>query len=231
MRVLFLDVDGVINIPRGMDTRLLGNLRSIVEETGCRIVLSSDWRNTAEARHEIRRILRSFGMDYVACTPPSKPYPLWRRPMEIMEWLQKHNSLVESGDGRAAELGKVEEWVAIDDRPLLSEEGGHMLQGHFVQTVMSTGLTSQRAQAAKAILLGRGAGAATPGAGTMPPAVGRRSDLLPTAAVGMKQEAPAARRFASAGGRLSGATQALPAARAGNTRSSSSTRVRVGAAY
>merc|ERR1719203_1489308 len=72
VKVLFLDVDGVINVPHGMDKRLLTNLKEIVETTGCKIVLSSDWRKTVAARTEIRGILRSFGMDYISCTPPSK---------------------------------------------------------------------------------------------------------------------------------------------------------------
>mmetsp|Transcript_103527 Transcript_103527/g.333833 ORF Transcript_103527/g.333833 Transcript_103527/m.333833 type:complete len:237 (-) Transcript_103527:139-849(-) len=235
VRVLFLDVDGVINVPRGMDTRLLNNLRGIVEDTQCRIVLSSDWRNTAEARNEIRRILRSFGMDYIACTPPSKPFPLWRRPMEILEWLQKHNAQVERGEGRAAELGKVEEWVAIDDRPLLSEEGGQGLQGHFVQTNICTGLTAQRAQVAKSILLGRGGAGATPVSGTVTPAPTRASDAL--LGVQARQTKPevgsATRRFASAGGRLAGASHPLPGLRP-NTRdrsSSSTGRPTLGASH
>ena len=46
MKVLFLDVDGVINIPAGMDPNLLENLRGVIETTGAKIVLSSDWRLT-----------------------------------------------------------------------------------------------------------------------------------------------------------------------------------------
>ena len=46
MKVLFLDVDGVINIPAGMDPNLLENLRGVIETTGAKIVLSSDWRRT-----------------------------------------------------------------------------------------------------------------------------------------------------------------------------------------
>eukprot|EP00929_Paragymnodinium_shiwhaense_P023397 TRINITY_DN14652_c0_g1_i2.p1 TRINITY_DN14652_c0_g1~~TRINITY_DN14652_c0_g1_i2.p1 ORF type:complete len:114 (+),score=8.51 TRINITY_DN14652_c0_g1_i2:81-422(+) len=79
-RVIFLDVDGVINIPRGMDRKLLTHLKGVVEDTGAKIVLSSDWRNAKDTRDEIRRILRLFDMDYVACTPPSKSPFQARRP-------------------------------------------------------------------------------------------------------------------------------------------------------
>jgi len=155
VKVLFLDVDGVINVPRGMDRRLLLILKAVVEETQCKIVLSSDWRRTASSRNEIRSILKSCGMDYIACTPMSKPPFEARRPEEIVEWIQAHNSAVDQGKGELVGLGKVEEWVAIDDRPLLSEAGGSFLRGHFVRTNPATGFTAQRAQMASDILMGR----------------------------------------------------------------------------
>eukprot|EP00929_Paragymnodinium_shiwhaense_P023396 TRINITY_DN14652_c0_g1_i10.p1 TRINITY_DN14652_c0_g1~~TRINITY_DN14652_c0_g1_i10.p1 ORF type:complete len:118 (+),score=24.30 TRINITY_DN14652_c0_g1_i10:81-434(+) len=106
-RVIFLDVDGVINIPRGMDRKLLTHLKGVVEDTGAKIVLSSDWRNAKDTRDEIRRILRLFDMDYVACTPPSKSPFQARRPEEIMAWLRGHNDAVEQGRSVAKGLGKV----------------------------------------------------------------------------------------------------------------------------
>lgn len=172
VKLLFLDVDGVINVPHGMDRRLLNNLREIVEETQCKIVLSSDWRNTTAARSEIRGILRSFGMDYISCTGPSKSPMQARRPEEIMDWIRAHTaklekSLAAQGGGGAPEglaaLGKIEAFVAIDDRPLLGEVGGAYLRGHFVQTNTCIGLTAQRAQLAKDILLGRTAPAENSG--------------------------------------------------------------------
>eukprot|EP00931_Biecheleriopsis_adriatica_P056297 TRINITY_DN3335_c0_g1_i1.p1 TRINITY_DN3335_c0_g1~~TRINITY_DN3335_c0_g1_i1.p1 ORF type:complete len:268 (-),score=21.73 TRINITY_DN3335_c0_g1_i1:14-784(-) len=87
VKILFLDVDGVVNIPRGMDKGLLNNLKSIVDETGCKIVLSSDWRNAAQTRNEIRNILRSLGMDFISCTPPTRSLQN-RRPEEILEWIE-----------------------------------------------------------------------------------------------------------------------------------------------
>lgn len=163
MKILFLDVDGVINVPHGMDRRLLENLKSIVDETQCKIVLSSDWRNTPAARSEIRGILRSVGMDYISCTPPSKSPLQARRPEEITDWIRVHNAKVErhenahgkSDQGLQSVLGKVENFVAIDDRPLLTEVGGAYLRGHFVHTSTRIGLTAPKAQQAKDILLGR----------------------------------------------------------------------------
>jgi hypothetical protein len=158
VKVLFLDVDGVINVPHGMDRKLLNNLKGIVSKTGCKIVLSSDWRNTAASRSEIRGILRSLGMDITSCTPPSKSSTQARRPEEILDWIRAHNAKVETNEGDSAKFGKVEAFVAIDDRPLLNEVCGAHLRGHFVRTSTSIGLTQQRAQMAIDILSGHGSG-------------------------------------------------------------------------
>lgn len=155
VKILFLDVDGVINVPHGMDKNLLTNLKDIVESTGCKIVVSSDWRSAADTRAELKRILRMFGLDFIACTPPSKSKER-RRPEEILKFIACHNMAMKQGQGGAklADLGPVEQWVAIDDRPLLSEPGGKPgLVGHFVQTQSATGLTAQCAQMAKNILM------------------------------------------------------------------------------
>ena len=52
MKVIFLDIDGVLNvIPQGHDkfgaifhTHLVENLKRIIDETGAKIVISSTWR-------------------------------------------------------------------------------------------------------------------------------------------------------------------------------------------
>jgi len=153
VKILFLDVDGVINVPRGMDRQLLTNLKSIVEDTKCKIVVSSDWRCNAVTRNELKRILQMFGLDFIGCTPQSQASGL-RRPEEILDWIKAHNLAVEQGRG-PHQLGEVEEWVAIDDRPLLSEVGGSpALKGHFVQTKSGVGLTIDKAHMAKSILRG-----------------------------------------------------------------------------
>lgn len=45
-KIIFLDVDGVINIPNYLkfDERCLENLRLIVKQTGAKIIVSSSWR-------------------------------------------------------------------------------------------------------------------------------------------------------------------------------------------
>ena len=73
-------------------------------------------------------------MDYISCTPCHKAFPIWRRPEEILEWIDTHNARCRKEGRPASEL--VEQWVAVDDRPLLAEAGGRGMVGHFVQTHM-----------------------------------------------------------------------------------------------
>ena len=64
MKVLFLDIDGVVNCATttqrhrgfiGIDPRLAARVRRVVEATGCKVVLSSTWREEAENRAEVER--------------------------------------------------------------------------------------------------------------------------------------------------------------------------------
>jgi len=134
-RVIFLDIDGVL-LPAGetqmvivdgeqvpvlptigeanFNSRALEALRTIYQETGASIVLSSEWRRTEELRIAIGIALRTRGLPQVrACTTTAlKPRPelknaneviafTERRAREIGEWLQRNPD--------------VKAWVAVDD--------------------------------------------------------------------------------------------------------------------
>ena len=75
--------------------------------------------------------------------PPSMP----RRPMEVFEWLHSYNT-------QAGALGRphVSQFVVVDDRNLLNEEGGEQLKGNFVRTDPRIGLTELNVQAMLAVL-------------------------------------------------------------------------------
>eukprot|EP00931_Biecheleriopsis_adriatica_P088310 TRINITY_DN62657_c0_g1_i1.p1 TRINITY_DN62657_c0_g1~~TRINITY_DN62657_c0_g1_i1.p1 ORF type:complete len:289 (-),score=25.94 TRINITY_DN62657_c0_g1_i1:54-893(-) len=145
MRVIFLDIDGVLVTRRPciMEEKLLQNLARVVKETGAKIVLSSDWRRHPEARAEATQVLESNGMELIGYTPCKSPY-LAQRPTEIMEWKRNYQ--------RTPGAEKWENWVAIDDRELLNEQHGRYLRGHFVQTHPLRGLTEEAANACIAIL-------------------------------------------------------------------------------
>jgi len=137
---IFLDIDGVIccNMNGHLEEPKLQQLRRIVEATGAKVVLSTDWRRQAPLKKQLHVTLERLGIECIGATPMRAMFqPI--RPQEITAWLQKSGS-------------RVSTWVAIDDRDLLHEMGGAALQGHMVRTHPATGLTSTLADRAIRIL-------------------------------------------------------------------------------
>ena len=141
MKVLFLDIDGVLNsenwfgyrlycIKNNMfnevinfvntnderikyklsmiDDRAIANLNRIIEETGCKVVLSSSWRSCVEAENTLTEYLlklKGFKYEFYDVTPR-----LWfndfsiRRGEEIKFWLDKES-----------EKHEIESFVILDD--------------------------------------------------------------------------------------------------------------------
>ena len=159
--LIFLDIDGVIccNNHVALEEPQLMQLKRIVRATGAKVVLSSDWRRRLPLKQKVQRALKRLGVDYVGCTSvrtETSHVGGWLietnlRPAEIAEWLQK----------RAGRTPRT--WVAIDDRDLIAEEResgeSRILEGHFVRTDPSKGLTVAAANEAIAIL-GEGKGTA-----------------------------------------------------------------------
>ena len=149
MKVIFLDIDGVLNCATTtkrleccneftfVDTRKILRLRDIVERTGAQIVLSSTWRLGADPKaffleragyDELRReFLRVHCPVWVDITPD---FPRAKRWQEINAWLMLHP--------------EVEEFVVLDD---VGEEL-KPLADHLVLTNMRDGLTKERAELA-----------------------------------------------------------------------------------
>lgn len=147
-KLIFLDLDGVLvtRRPGVFEQHLLLNLKRVVEATGAKIVLSSDWRRHAPAREEARRALRSLGLDFIGTTPCLSPY-LPQRPTEILQWKKEYCEKI-----RRENLEPLTSWIAIDDRPLLEERHGSLLQGHFVHTNPVRGFCDQSADEAIQLL-------------------------------------------------------------------------------
>lgn len=125
MKVIFLDVDGVLNTSNTfkeikrewqetgkrrveIDIKRVGYLKEIVDATGALIVLSSSWRKLGSMDNgvfksenlsvlEFIKILDSFGLYIYDITPRCKSR---MRQDEIMEWLKGHD---------------VDSFVVIDD--------------------------------------------------------------------------------------------------------------------
>ena len=158
VKLLFLDLDGVIccNYHGELEADKLALVGKIVEETGCRVVLSTDWRRQPHLRTRAEETLSGYGVTCIGATPQ---YPMYARvrPKEILAWMVEYN-------------GPIAAWCALDDRDLVLEEGGApAFINHFVLTEFATGLTEPLAQ--RVIdRIGRGGGDGVSGALSASPA-------------------------------------------------------------
>lgn len=90
MKILFLDVDGVLNSYKtggryALKRNCLRRLQKIVEETKCDIVLSSSWRKDEYALRRLKRVLQYRGIKILDVTPVSdKGF----RGDEVFDWMR-----------------------------------------------------------------------------------------------------------------------------------------------
>jgi hypothetical protein len=155
MKVLFLDIDGVLNcmFPTpspdyewvdleewryGFNPTLVARLRYVIGNTGCKIVVSSSWRhhkNYAPYRPESnwRDVLaEKLHMTRDELFAGETPYdPSGQRGIEIKQWLYEHEDIVDS-------------WCVVDDEVVDIEP--HIDPKHIVKTDMRRGLTKEDAE-------------------------------------------------------------------------------------
>ena len=174
MKVLFLDIDGVLNSENWfayriycvknnmvnilmnfvdtddrnikhkltmLDDRAIANLNRIIEETGCKVVLSSSWRSSIESENIFTQNLlklKGFKYEFYDVTPR-----LWfsdfsiRRGEEIKFWLDKES-----------EKHEIESFVILDDdSDMLPEQ-----MNNFIHVDGQVGLTDRDALKAIEIL-------------------------------------------------------------------------------
>jgi hypothetical protein len=125
MKVIFLDIDGVLNchktpnprkFPYVVDKKLLARLKKLVSRTGAKVVLSSSWRcdpvGLFAAKH--------WGIPFIDVCPDRPRSP---RRREIISWLADHP--------------KVTRFVVIDD------EDDELDDLPLFQPSSKTGITSQ----------------------------------------------------------------------------------------
>lgn len=147
MKIIFLDVDGVLNhrgsfgpgMPSGtkrIAPECVAALNSIVENTGASIVVSSTWR----AYPNYSKILRDAGVSgsIIGRTPNTVRFDgssvnIRSRGEEIQQWI--------------TEAGYVEKFVILDD----DDDMGDLLP-MLVQTSFEAGLTESHANCAVKIL-------------------------------------------------------------------------------
>lgn len=153
-KVIFLDVDGVLNTNSDAGTGrsdvlrplLLQRLGAIVHATSSKIVLSSSWRFHPQLCTILTSALvqvSKIPSDAVIGMTGEARSGTVARAEEIGEWLD-----TTMRQGRTP----IASWVVIDDLPL---GGVPYLAGHFVRVDPRTGLTAKNVKSAIHILNGR----------------------------------------------------------------------------
>ena len=148
MKILFLDIDGVLNnrdfihsCKNGethLSNPLIELLNQVIDQTGCKVILSSTWRLLYKLGY-LRKLLadRGFRGEILGVTPdfshierPDDNVHEDNRAQEIKSWLIMHPSITR--------------FAVIDDDPVQVN--------NFVQTSMKTGITQEHADALIKIL-------------------------------------------------------------------------------
>jgi hypothetical protein len=136
-RIIFLDIDGVLNckrtpnprkLPYIIDPPLLDRFKHLVERAEAEVVLSSTWRYDPAGLFSARH----FGIPFIDVIPdfPEKP-----RRDEILAWLETRK--------------EVDRFAVLDD------EDDELDQLPLFQPSSSTGLTEEIAEGLAAYLLGK----------------------------------------------------------------------------
>lgn len=131
MKVLFLDIDGVVCLHKDkdwnneeeiFDAACCRKLQEIVSATGCKLVLSSSWRLFPESIRSMFRQLKPFGVtreNFLGRTPLRG-----ERGDEIMAYLKKRP--------------QIETFVAVDDERFYSRA---FPQDRLILTKPESGIT------------------------------------------------------------------------------------------
>lgn len=125
MKILFLDVDGVLNTKDSIkelnyiDPQKVKLVAKIVKETECKIVITSAWRNTTDLMEKLKGKLRKEEIDIYDVTTYTN-HLVTSRLQEIKFYLQEH---------------AIEKYAILDDEQI-------NLEGFFL---VESGLTNKLA--------------------------------------------------------------------------------------
>lgn len=125
MKVLFLDIDGVVNYEGSataglfpIDPDAAARVARIVAHTECEVVLSSNWRRLKEGREVVsKKVVPIFDV-----TPDTDSY---YRGDDIQAWLDEHP--------------EVDRYAVLDD----DADWTHDQQPHWFLTTWEEGLTDE----------------------------------------------------------------------------------------
>ncbi|CAF1372835.1 unnamed protein product [Adineta ricciae] len=142
LNIIFLDIDGVLCLNRRMNQVCLENLKTIVDNTSARIVLSSSWKLFPKSRTQIETSFREIGIDPIIGWTGTRGKT---RVDEICYWLTNLDNKTIDDDIL------IRKWIAIDDMDLLKLDPKRM-QDHFVLTSEEHGITKENVQEAIRLL-------------------------------------------------------------------------------
>jgi hypothetical protein len=147
MKVIFLDIDGVVNNADsagrytyrgiiGIDPNLAFLVGKLVMETDAKVVLSSSWRHSPHGVEEVeRQVCKLLDMTVTLGRPAGIGIEYCERGREIKEWLDRHP--------------EVERYAILDDEnDMLPEQ-----QPHFFKTTWLHGVTPEICERVKEHLL------------------------------------------------------------------------------
>ncbi len=136
MKVLFLDVDGVLNTSgsRGLHYSLLSRLKSIIEQTDCKIIISSNWRLYDKYLKYLYAHMSNIGIDVEKVVLGGTSYfGTDLRLFEILHCL----------DQMYIHQYEVDNWCILDDLNLYRQNVRNIdLENHFVRSNHLKGLSS-----------------------------------------------------------------------------------------
>lgn len=144
MKVLFLDIDGVLNRRDGgggLEPDLVANLNELLAATGAYVVVSSSWRigqNVETMTHILQQA--GFRGEIIGLTPVHDWTTAKGRGLEIQQWMDECEHELDARD-----------IAIVDDH----DDMCHLL-GRLVKTDEAIGLTRKKAQELARLLGARG---------------------------------------------------------------------------
>ncbi|MDD4000054.1 MAG: HAD domain-containing protein [Bacilli bacterium] len=137
MKVIFLDIDGVICLQNDENKQIENilnlnsdcciRLKEILANTNARIVLTSSWR--LADKYSLNKLYSKFTLyrispfHFIGKTPN---YPMESRGFEIRKWLESRSD--------------IKDYIVLDDS-YISEE--YIPSSHFIQTASNQGITEK----------------------------------------------------------------------------------------
>lgn len=166
MKVIFLDVDGVLNddatfqqnfilwktlnqrekANAQLQPHLIERLRCLVLETSAGIVISSSWRRTAWRLEALQERLRIEGMPILGCTPfASEAADILGLPYGMSSYPGRDIEI----EAWLRKHPEVTHYVIFDDQDIHTHGRKSPVHEHWIRTVEALGLTDADIEKAK----------------------------------------------------------------------------------